>query len=79
MNATVKLPKLGETADSVIVETWYVGQGDYVEVGSPLLAAETDKVTVEVPSPVAGTVIEVLVPEGNEVATGAPICRIATV
>ena len=43
-------------------------------MGTPLMAVETDKVTTEVPSPVAGTLVEQLVSPQDEVAVGAPIC-----
>lgn len=78
MLVRVKLPKLAETSDVVVVEAWLVAVGEQVGADQPLASMETDKVTVEVPSPVAGTVTELLVDDGDEVNTGDPICVIET-
>jgi pyruvate dehydrogenase E2 component (dihydrolipoamide acetyltransferase) len=72
----VKLPVLGDTTKVAVVAEWLVAVGDRVEVGTPLMSVETDKVTTEVPSPVAGTVTERLVVEQDEIPIGAPIVRI---
>ncbi|HXQ47039.1 MAG TPA: biotin/lipoyl-containing protein [Caulobacteraceae bacterium] len=72
----VKLPVLGDTTKVAVIAEWLVDVGDRVEVGTPLMSVETDKVTVEVPSPVAGTLSERLVAEQDEVPIGAPIARI---
>lgn len=74
MRSQVKLPKLGETTESVVIEEWLVGVGDKVEAGQPLLTVETDKVTAEVPAPVSGMIHALLVEPGDEVATGGVIC-----
>lgn len=73
MRSTVKLPKLGDTADEVMVTEWSVDVGDEVEVGDALMSVETDKVEVDVPSPVAGKVAEKLVEAEDEIAVGTPI------
>jgi pyruvate/2-oxoglutarate dehydrogenase complex dihydrolipoamide acyltransferase (E2) component len=72
MNHTLKMPKLGDATQEVIVESWEVAVGASVAVGDILMIVETDKVNAEVPSPVAGTLAEQLVAEGDEVQTGAP-------
>lgn len=76
MRNTVKLPKLGDTADEVLVTEWSVEVGDEVAVGDPLMSVETDKVEVDVPSPVAGKLAEKLVAEEDEVTVGTPIAVI---
>ncbi len=73
---TVKLARLGETVDEVVIVEWLVGVGDTVAVGDALVRVETDKVEVDVEAPVAGIVTAVLVDEGDEVATGADLCVI---
>lgn len=78
MRATVKLPKLGDTANEVLVLEWSVTPGDSVAVGDVLMRVETDKVEADVPSPVAGTVAELRAEVEEEVAVGAPICVIET-
>ncbi len=72
------MPRLGETADDVVLLEWLVEVGDQVEEGAELAVVETDKVETEVPSPVAGTVAELTVPEDAEVTTGEVICVIET-
>jgi pyruvate/2-oxoglutarate dehydrogenase complex dihydrolipoamide acyltransferase (E2) component len=69
----VNLPKLGDTADDVVVLEWLVAEGDVVVEGDPLLSVETNKIDTEVPSPVSGRLVERLVSVDDEVATGAAI------
>lgn len=72
MRTTLKMPKLGDAVDKVVIVDILVKVGDHVSEGQALLVAETDKTQVEVPSPVAGAVAELKVAVGDEVATGAP-------
>ena len=76
MRHTVKLPKLSETVDEMIVLEWLVALGTQVVEGQALVSVETDKVTVEMPSPVAGVLVEQLVKPDDEVTTGAIIAVI---
>lgn len=76
MRQIVKLPKLGDTANEVLVLEWNVSPGDSVAVGDVLMRVETDKVEADVPSPVAGTVAELRVDIEDEVAVGAALCVI---
>ena len=76
MPTTVKVPKLAETTDVIVVADWLVAEGDRVEEGQPLANVETDKATVELPSPVSGTVVSLLVAEDHEASTGDDICVI---
>jgi pyruvate/2-oxoglutarate dehydrogenase complex dihydrolipoamide acyltransferase (E2) component len=78
MRATVKLPRVGETAEIVVILEWFVTPGSPVTEGAPMLKVETDKVTVDVPVPVSGTFVEALVGPDDEVEIGAPICVIET-
>ncbi len=73
MRHVVNLPKLGDTADDVVVLEWLVAEGDVVVEGDPLLSVETNKIDTEVPSPVSGRLVERLVSVDDEVATGAAI------
>lgn len=73
---TVTLPKLGEMVESAVIIEWYVGEGDYVERESPIALVETDKVELDVPAPVSGTVVRLLVEEDAEVPVGSPICEL---
>jgi pyruvate/2-oxoglutarate dehydrogenase complex dihydrolipoamide acyltransferase (E2) component len=75
---TIKMPKLGETVDEVVIIEWVKSEGDRIEVGDVLVNVETDKVDTELPSPVAGTLVTQLVAEGDDVATGDPVCVIET-
>ncbi len=78
MGFEVKMPRLGETVDEVVLLEWMVEVGDEVEEDTELALVETDKVETEVPSPVAGTVVDILVGEDAEVVTGEVICIIET-
>lgn len=73
MRHTVKLPRLGDTADEVVIIEWLVEVGNRVAENDPVLRVETSKVDSDVMSPVAGTVMERLVNPGDEVAVGSPI------
>lgn len=73
MRCELKMPKVGEAADKVVVISLSTKPGDAVAIGQELMVVETDKANVEVPSPFAGTVSAILVKPGQEVATGAPI------
>jgi len=78
MRVEVKMPRLGETVDEVVLLEWMVEVGDEVDEDTELALVETDKVETEVPSPAAGTIIEILVEEDAEVVTGEVICVIGT-
>ncbi len=72
MRVTLKMPKVGDAADKVMVVTVNAKPDDRVAEGQTLMLVETDKANVEVPSPMAGLVAAVFVAEGDEIATGAP-------
>ncbi len=71
--ADVTLPQLGETVTEGTITRWFKKVGDAVAADEPLFEVSTDKVDTEVPSPVAGVLIEIRVPEGETVPVGAVI------
>ena len=76
MKMTIKMPRAADTADEVMVSEWVVEPGATISVGDPLIRVETDKALVDVPSPVAGTLVEQLVSIEDEIGTGTPIATI---
>ena len=76
MTTEVKVPALGESITEATVGQWLKQPGDTVKADEPIVSLETDKVAVEVPSPVAGTMGEQLVKVGDTVTIGALIARI---
>ena len=66
-----KLPDLGEGLTEGEVARWLVSVGDDVAEDQPLVEIQTDKTTVEIPSPAAGTVLRILVAEGDVAPVGA--------
>ena len=71
--AEVTLPQLGETVTEGTITRWFKKVGDTVAADEPLFEVSTDKVDTEVPSPVAGVLTEIRVPEGETVPVGAVI------
>ncbi len=67
----VMVPALGESVSEATVSTWFKKPGDAVKQDEMLCELETDKVSVEVPSPVSGVLAEILAPEGTTVAANA--------
>ena len=76
MATDVTIPALGESITEATVGEWLKNPGDAVAVDEPIVSLETDKVAVEVPSPVAGTMGEQLAKVGDTVNVGALIARI---
>ena len=76
MATDVQVPALGESITEGTLAQWLKKPGEAVAADEPIASLETDKVSVEVPSPVAGVLTEQLVQEGDEVAVGAVIARI---
>jgi pyruvate dehydrogenase E2 component (dihydrolipoyllysine-residue acetyltransferase) len=71
--ADVEMPQLGETVTEGTITQWFKAVGDRVEVDEPLFEVSTDKVDSEVPSPAAGVLTEILVPEGETVDVGTKL------
>ncbi len=76
MSTPVKLPELGESVTEGTITRWLKQVGDTVEVDEPLLEVSTDKVDTEIPSPVAGTILEIKADEDETVEVGAELCVI---
>jgi 2-oxoglutarate dehydrogenase E2 component (dihydrolipoamide succinyltransferase) len=76
MATEVKVPTLGESVTEATIARWLKQPGDSVAMDDPLVELETDKVTLEVNAPAAGTLTEVLFPEGANVGVGAVLGRI---
>ncbi|MEO6913977.1 MAG: dihydrolipoamide acetyltransferase family protein [Candidatus Baltobacteraceae bacterium] len=76
MPTTITMPQLGETVTEGTVAQWLKKIGDNVEKYEAFVEVSTDKVNAEVPAPVTGTIRELLVKEGETVATGTPIAII---
>jgi 2-oxoglutarate dehydrogenase E2 component (dihydrolipoamide succinyltransferase) len=72
-NTDVMVPSLGESVSEATVSTWFKKVGDSVSQDEMLCELETDKVSVEVPSPAAGTLCEILVQEGDTVQAGGKL------
>ncbi|SEN06462.1 2-oxoglutarate dehydrogenase E2 component [Loktanella fryxellensis] len=77
MSTEVRVPTLGESVTEATVATWFKKPGDTVAVDEMLCELETDKVTVEVPSPVAGTLSEIVAAEGETVGVDALLAQIS--
>jgi 2-oxoglutarate dehydrogenase E2 component (dihydrolipoamide succinyltransferase) len=76
MATDVKVPTLGESITEATIGQWLKKPGDAVALDEPIASLETDKVSVEVNSPVAGTLSEQLAKEGDTVEVGAIIARV---
>src|SRR5580692_9953486 len=70
------MPQLGETVTEGTITRWMKGVGEAVERDEPLFEVSTDKVDSEVPSPAAGVLTEILVPEGETVEVGVRLAVI---
>jgi 2-oxoglutarate dehydrogenase E2 component (dihydrolipoamide succinyltransferase) len=67
----IRVPTLGESVTEATIGRWFKKAGDAVAVDEPLVELETDKVTIEVPAPSAGTLGEIAAKDGDTVAVGA--------
>ncbi len=71
MATEIKVPTLGESVTEATIGKWFKKVGDAIAADEPLVELETDKVTVEVPAPAAGTLAEIVAQEGETVGVGA--------
>ena len=76
MTIEVRVPTLGESVTEATVATWFKKPGDSVTADEMLCELETDKVTVEVPSPLSGTLQEIIAQEGETVGVDALLANI---
>src|SRR5712675_2409447 len=77
MAAEIKVPSLGESVTEATVAKWLKRPGEAVAIDEPVAELETDKITLEVYAPAAGTLAEILADEGANVPVGAVLGRIA--
>lgn len=77
MATQIIIPEMGESVTEGTIARWFKQVGDAVAVDEPLVEVETDKVTVEIPAPAAGTLSEIAADEGTDVEVGAVIGAIA--
>ncbi len=77
MATEIRVPTLGESVSEATIGTWFKKVGDTVKADEPLLELETDKVTIEVPSPAAGVLSEIVAAAGETVGLGALLGNIA--
>lgn len=71
MATEIRVPTLGESVSEATVGTWFKKVGDTVKADEPIVELETDKVTVEVPAPAAGVLVEIVAANGETVGLGA--------
>ncbi len=76
MSTPVPLPALGESVTEGTISRWLKQVGDRVEMDEPLVEVSTDKVDTEIPSPAAGVILEILVPEDGVAPVGAVLALI---
>ncbi|WP_420429917.1 2-oxoglutarate dehydrogenase complex dihydrolipoyllysine-residue succinyltransferase [Kordiimonas sp.] len=74
----IVIPQMGESVAEGTIGTWLKKVGDAVAADEPIVEVETDKVAMEVPSPVAGVLVEIVVEEGEDVEIGALIAKVDT-
>ena len=70
MRDTLKLPKVGDAVDKVVVIDALAKVGEWFAVGQSVLLVETDKAKLEIPPPFAGPMIEIFISVSKEMATG---------
>jgi len=75
---TIELPQVGESVVEGTIGKWLKQPGDAIARYEPLVEVVTDKVTMEVPSPVDGALLKILAAEGETVPMGAPIAEVET-
>src|SRR5882724_8426086 len=73
----IRVPTLGESVTEATIGRWFKKPGEAVSVDEPLVELETDKVTIEVPAPAAGTLGEIVAKDGETVAVGALLGQIS--
>ena len=78
MAQTIELPHVGESVVEGTIGKWLKQPGDRIERYEPLVEVVTDKVTMEVPSPVDGSLVKILAEEGATIPMGAPIAEVET-
>ena len=78
MSEQIIVPALGESITEATVAKWLKSVGDTVEADEPIVELETDKVNLEVPSPISGTVGDIKFKDGDTVEVGAVLGSVQT-
>jgi pyruvate/2-oxoglutarate dehydrogenase complex dihydrolipoamide acyltransferase (E2) component len=78
MAVRVVMPQAGQDLETGTVTGWLKAEGDTVARGEPIVSVETEKISVEVESPAAGTLLRILAPAGSEVPILSTIAIIGT-
>ena len=73
----IKVPTISDFAEVDVIEV-LISPGDTVAIESPLITLESDKASMDIPSPVSGQIVDVLVRIGDRVSEGSPIARVET-
>jgi 2-oxoglutarate dehydrogenase E2 component (dihydrolipoamide succinyltransferase)/2-oxoisovalerate dehydrogenase E2 component (dihydrolipoyl transacylase) len=76
MATDIVMPQLGESIAEGTVVKWHIQEGGAIEKDQPLLEVETEKITLDIPSPATGFLTEILVPEGETVPVGRLLARL---
>ena len=76
MATDLQVPEVGESISEVQIAGWLKSKGDYVELDEPVVEIDSDKATIEMPSPVAGVLVEILIEAGQNASVGDVIGRI---
>jgi pyruvate/2-oxoglutarate dehydrogenase complex dihydrolipoamide acyltransferase (E2) component len=76
LRTDIIVPKWGMTMEDAVLSAWLKNIGDYVQQDEPVAEMETDKATGEIMSPASGTLIEVVVQVGGQIAPGQVIARL---
>lgn len=76
MRVNLKLARVGMNMQEATIARWHKQPGEAFKAGEPLYEIETEKVTQEVTASGDGTLLEVFVPEGENVAVGGPVCAV---
>ena len=78
MDEKILVPALGESISEATVSRWLKNEGDNVEADEPIVELETDKVNLEVPSPVSGILTQIKSKDGSTVEVGALLGSVST-
>ncbi|HKO24194.1 MAG TPA: dihydrolipoamide acetyltransferase family protein [Chloroflexota bacterium] len=76
MATSITMPQLGESVTEGVISRWLKAEGDHVERDESLVEIVTDKVNAEMPSPVAGTLVKIIAPEGATIPVGGELAEI---
>ncbi len=77
MSIEIKVPAMGESVTEATIARWLKREGDTVKQDEPVVELETDKVNIEVPSPAAGVLEHIEVPQGGTVSVGSVLGQVS--